>query len=131
MEASLSDRRRAPRRGSVQEHGVVNTRVRPGHTVELKDISAGGALVDGVRRLLPGTQVDLLLSCGDRSATVRGRVLRCTVIGLSPTSVCYRGAIGFDRELPWFLNPEASGYPVPVEKPPPLEQREVATQPTL
>jgi len=131
VEPSLATRRIGRRRGSLAEHGIVSARVRPGHIVELINISAGGALVDSIRRLLPGTPVDLLLSCGDRSATVRGRVLRCAVVGLAPSSVCYRGAIGFDRELPWFLDPETGGYPVPFEKPLLPEQREAATQPTL
>jgi hypothetical protein len=45
----------------------------------------------------------------DRSqyrATVRGRVLRCTVVRLRSASICYRGAIGFDRSLPWFVEHE-------------------------
>jgi hypothetical protein len=131
MEASVDDRRRARRLVSRHDHGVVNARVRPGHEVELVDISAGGALVECRRRLLPGTLIDLLLSCGDRSATVRGRVLRCTVVAVRASTVSYRGAIGFDRDLPWFLDVETSGYPIPIEKSASPMYREPATQPTL
>jgi hypothetical protein len=97
-----ADRRKCVRRGSIEQHGIVSARVKPGHDVELIDISSGGALVEGVRRLLPGTAVELFLVAGDLCASIRGRVLRCAIVGLKPTSVSYRGAIRFDNDLPWF-----------------------------
>jgi hypothetical protein len=44
---------------------------------------------------------------------VRGRVLRCAVCRLGASSVCYRGAIVFDRHLPWFEDDAGNGYGVP------------------
>jgi hypothetical protein len=118
MEAALSasvERRRGRRRRSVEEHGIVRARVRPGHEVDLIDVSLGGALVECVRRLLPGTLIELYLVAGDRSASVRGRVLRCAVVRLKATFISYRGAIGFDRDLPWFPDEATMGYAVHTE----------------
>jgi hypothetical protein len=99
--AAAVDRRNGARR-SIEQHRIGRARVKPGHDVEVIDISSGGALVEGVRRLLPGTVVELFLVAGDLCASIRGRVLRCAIVGLKPTSVLYRGAIGFDSELRWF-----------------------------
>ena len=107
------DRRRAPRRHTVEEHGIVRARVRPGHEAALVDVSTGGALVDTAHRLLPGTPIELRLASVDRCISVRGRVLRCAVTGLNATGVRYRGAIGFDRELSWSQAYDEVGYCVP------------------
>lgn len=107
-----TDRRRVGRRRGVEEHGIVAARVRPGHDVCVIDVSAGGALIETDHRLLPGSSVELQLHTATRRATVRGSVLRCTIVGLQSNSVCYRGAIGFDRHLPWFVD-DSTGYSVP------------------
>ena len=106
------DRRRAHRQRRVEEHGIVAVRIRPGHEATVIDVSADGALVETHHRLLPGTAVDLHLEAPHRRATIRGRVLRCAVARVRSTSVCYRGAIGFDRHLPWFVDEESAGYGV-------------------
>ena len=111
MQTVVTDRRRARRRRTVEEHGIVSARVRPGHEVELIDISAGGALIECRRRLLPGAMIELSLSSGERCTTVRGRVLRCAVVRVKPTAVSYRGAIGFDHNLHRFLDHDRSGHP--------------------
>jgi hypothetical protein len=106
-----ADRRRALRRQGLEDHGIVEARVRPGHRAMLIDISSRGALIETGHRLLPGTSVELLLERNHYRASVRGRVLRCSVVRLHSSSVCYRGAIGFDRCLPWFVEPD------PIEPP--------------
>jgi hypothetical protein len=110
MTQTPTDRRRAKRRGAG-EHGIQNARIRPGHPVTVIDCSSGGALVEAECRLLPGSMVDLHVESDRRHAAVRGRVVRCSVVRVRPSSMCYRGAIAFDRYLPWFV--EASGYPLP------------------
>jgi hypothetical protein len=97
--------------------------------VELIDVSAGGALVESVRRLLPGTAIELSLSAGERCTLIRGRVLRCSVVGVRATAMSYHGAIGFDRDLAWFSDHDPSGYFVPTEEMPSrqTEERERAT----
>ncbi len=108
---SAPDRRRARRRARAEEHGIVAARVRPGYQVAVIDVSAGGALIESVHRLLPGSSVELHLQTRTRHASVRGSVLRCSVIRVRSTGVCYRGAIAFDHSLPWFS--EDAGYAVP------------------
>lgn len=110
MSSGQSERRCGRRRG-VDEHGIVAARIRPGYNVTLIDVSSGGALVETAHRLLPGKSVELHIEAPDRRGTLRGRVLRCSVVGVRPASICYRGAIAFDRHLPWFT--EAAGYEVP------------------
>jgi hypothetical protein len=107
MEAAMSnrspDRRDARRMEALEEHGIVSASVRPGHRARLIDVSAGGALIETSHRLLPGTLVELQVEKDTSRMSVPGRVLRCAVVRLRPTWVCYRGAIAFDRHLPWFL----------------------------
>jgi hypothetical protein len=112
MTSGLLDRRNF-RRSGVGEHGITSARVRPGHLVAVIDVSAGGALIEMSRRLLPGAAVDLQFDTAHRRTSLRGRVLRCAVTRLCPTAVCYRAAIAFDRQWPCFVEGEWSEYPVP------------------
>ena len=99
------------RRRTIGEHGIVSTRVRPGHDVELIDVSAGGALIECMRGLSPGALIELSLTAGEHCTSVRGRVLRCVVVRVQPTAVSYRGAIAFDRDLHWFSEHDTTGHP--------------------
>lgn len=101
-----ADRRQTRRHLDTDEHGVVSTRVRPGHRAKLIDISAGGALIETTHRLLPGTPVELHVETRSHRTNVRGRVLRCAIVLVRPSWVCYRGAIGFERHLPWLVSDE-------------------------
>lgn len=112
MSHIVADRRQSRRRHRADEHGIVATRVRPGHRATVVDVSAGGALLETHHRLLPGASVEIHMETVDRRVSIRGRVLRCTVFRLRPSSVCYRGAIGFDWLLPWFV--ETDGYAIPI-----------------
>ena len=107
METALSDfppdRRGSRRLDALEEHRIVSASVRPGERARVIDVSAGGALIETSQRLLPGTPVELQLERRTERASVRGQVLRCAVVRLRPTWVCYRGAIAFDRDLPWFV----------------------------
>jgi hypothetical protein len=103
MSVESPDRRGARRLDAFEEHRIVSACVRPGHRVRVIDVSAGGALIETSHRLLPGTVVELQVETGTDRASLRGQVLRCAVVRLRPTWVCYRGAIAFDRHLPWFV----------------------------
>lgn len=103
MSAEAQDRRGTRRLGAFEEHRIVAACVRPGHRARVIDVSASGALIETSHRLLPGTSVELQVETGSDRANVRGQVLRCAVVRLRPTWVCYRGAIVFDRHLPWFV----------------------------
>jgi hypothetical protein len=104
MTKPASERRQAPRHRHSEDHGIESARVRPGHAAKVIDVSAGGALIETHHRLLPGTIVELRVERDGNTATVRGRVLRCAVVGVRPAWVCYRGAIGFERQLSWLLD---------------------------
>jgi hypothetical protein len=108
--------RRNFRRTGMSEHGIVSARVRPGHPVIVIDVSAGGALIEISRRLLPGSGVDLHIDTTHRRTTLRGRVLRCAVNRLHSTSVSYRAAIAFDCQWPWSTENGWSEYPVPTSE---------------
>jgi hypothetical protein len=104
--SGLADRRRSVRHYRLEDHGIVTTRVRPGHRAVLINISASGALIETAHRLLPGASVDLHVERNNYRASVRGRVLRCSVVRVRAASISYCGAIGFDRCLPWFVEPD-------------------------
>jgi hypothetical protein len=103
MKSDIQNRRVMPRLETFDQHRIVSTSILPGHGARLIDVCAGGALIETNHRLLPGTSVELQVDTRTDRASVRGRVLRCSVVRLRPTWVCYRGAIAFDRHLPWFV----------------------------
>ena len=105
------ERRRTVRLTSVHEHGVRVIRIRPGDGATIIDLSAAGALVETHRRLLPGSLVELHMETEHHKARVRGTVVHCAVIRIGPACVAYRGAIEFERHLPWFA--PAPGYRFP------------------
>jgi hypothetical protein len=111
------DRRRARRRRTILDHGIVCARVRPGREASLLDVSAGGALVETTYRLLPGSLIELHVATTERQASVRGGVLRSAVVDVRAAGLCYRSAIGFNHVLPWFVDGEAGGYSVPAAEP--------------
>jgi hypothetical protein len=104
MKDTSPDRRGARRLDAFEEHRIVSACVRPGHRARLIDVSSRGALIETNHRLLPGTDVELDVENATDRARIRGRVLRCAVVRVRPTWVCYRGAIAFDRHLPWFVD---------------------------
>lgn len=101
MSDRAQDRRNTPRHRGVEAHGIVAARVRPGHQATLLDVSAGGALIETAYRLLPGAAVELHVETAHHRTCMRGHVLRCAVVGVCSTLICYRGAIGFEGRLPW------------------------------
>jgi hypothetical protein len=107
------DRRHTARRRTIEEHGIVQARVRPGRDVVVIDISAEGVLIESAHQLRPGSSVDLQLATREHHVAVRGRVLRCSIARLLASNVWYRGAIGFDRHLPWLLDEREAGYSLP------------------
>lgn len=108
------ERRRAPRVSSPDHHGIVLARVRAGDDVAIVDVSCGGALVETQCRLLPGAFIDLHLVTATRRTAMRGSVLRCAVCAVRAAGIFYRGAIAFDRTLPWFSPSDGNtGYPLP------------------
>jgi len=132
MTAEPLERRLTPRQHSAAEHGIVSARVRPGIDAAVVNVSAAGALIETSQRLLPGTSIEICFDQDKRLPAVRGKVLRCTVTHLLPDQVCYRGAIVFDRRLPWLAENRVHGYSVPAtERRLPWVARETATHTAL
>ena len=77
-------------------------------------MSASGALIETSHRLLPGNAVELQMEAKNGRMCVRGRVLRCSVSKVRASWICYRGAIAFDRHLPWLHDED--GYPMLVRE---------------
>jgi hypothetical protein len=95
------NRRKHTRLAASDDHGIVSVRIRPGHAAALVDVSSHGALLETAHRLLPGHAVELQIETDKARANVRGRVVRCAVVRLRAASLLYRGAVAFDRHLPW------------------------------
>lgn len=111
----ISDRREFPRVGD-REHGILSARVRLGYRAAVVDVSAGGALIEISKRLLPGATVDLQIETASDRSTLSGRVVRCAIARLRSNSVSYRAAIAFDG--PWLplCKRRVNEYGVPAEE---------------
>jgi hypothetical protein len=81
-----------PQTGGWQREAVI----RPGHDVEVVNVSGGGALLRSTARLKPGMPSELYLQ-GSTRTSVRGRIARARVISLMP--VRYEAALVFDAPL--------------------------------
>ena len=108
-----AERRKAVRRTTVEEHGIVQARVRPGHDVALVNVSAAGALLESANQLRPGSIVEVHLSTSAR-AGVRSRP-RPAVFSYSIE--CRAPLVPrrdrFRASLPWFVDVCERGYSVP------------------
>jgi hypothetical protein len=111
MTEPVVERRLTRRRQSVDEHGIVSALVRPGINASVIDVSEAGVLIETHHRLLPGKAIDIHFDMDRRLPAERGRVLRCAVAYLASDLIRYRGAVLFDRHLPWLTN-DGGGYEV-------------------
>jgi hypothetical protein len=92
------ERRQANRLPPEQTPWRRTALIRPGHEVQLVDLSSGGALVESSARLKPGLRTELHLHGAHRRSIV-GRIDRCRVTALDP--IRYQGAIVFDQHQHW------------------------------
>jgi hypothetical protein len=113
MTFAATERRLCRRLRELAEHGIASALVRPGINASVVDVSADGALIETRQRLLPGSSIEIYFGPDRRLPLVKATVLRCAVARLDPDRVSYRGAIVFDRRLPWFLDDRGFGYSVP------------------
>jgi hypothetical protein len=81
--------------------GMERARLRPGRTADIVDLSAGGALIETDWRLLPGMRVDLQVGDPVPLFRVAARIVRCHVAVVDRARVRYRGALMFDKLLPF------------------------------
>ena len=131
MPHSEPDRRRAVRRTPQADEGLSRVRLRTGRELTVVNISASGALLEGLTRLLPNTHTDLHIVTRLGRVLVRARVVRAFVWRLEREVVCYRTALAFetavDTEVEAALSEsssrhrsdecESNGYQIPAEIP--------------
>jgi PilZ domain len=104
MSERPGERRNSLRR-RPEECGVRSARVRPGHEVQVINLSAGGALIECSHRLLPGAAVILHLVGEHRQIEpARGRIIRAVVSRLQASAIRYRGAMAFDQQMSWLTD---------------------------
>lgn len=97
MGQPVKDRRSDPRFEWSSEE-ITRATLRPGCTVEIVDVSAGGALLQSGRPLRPGARVHFQIVTTLRAFSLVANVLRCEVWMLdSRRGVTYRGAVQFEQ----------------------------------
>ena len=100
---SPGERRRARRVPlNALPNGLIG-RIRPGHPVRVLDMSSCGVLIETGRRLVPGMFVELHLEVPERRQTIRAQIVRCYVGVVLPEALVFRGALDFERPLPWMV----------------------------
>ena len=98
MPADVEDRRRMVHRVPACTEALCRVRLRAGRELSVINVSPSGALVEGLARLLPGTNVDVHITAHGR-ILVRARVMRCAVWTVTADVVVYRGALAFTTEV--------------------------------
>jgi hypothetical protein len=91
----------------ARDEPIAQVRLRAGRELVVLDVSSGGALVEGLARLLPGTHVDIHVVTPLGRVLVRSRVSRASVSILAADAITYRGALIFDRGI------DTHGYAIP------------------
>ena len=96
---SPADRRTHARRRPLAGESLSRVRLRTGREMNVVDISRGGALLEGVLRLLPNTHLDIHVVPRTGRVLVRCRVVRAFVCEVLADLVRYRAALEFERNL--------------------------------
>lgn len=76
-------------------------RVRPGVPVRIRELSAGGCVIDVNRSLLPGNRVELAAVSSFGRQLVRALVVRCQVGQISASMITFAAALQFDETVRW------------------------------
>jgi len=95
------ERRASARVLTLTMEGMERARLRPGRTAHIVDLSSGGALIETDWRLLPGMRVEMQVGDPVPLFRVAGRILRCHVALLDRERIRYRGALMFEKQLPF------------------------------
>lgn len=106
------ERRRWRRLCPVVPGATSQVRLRTGRDLVVRDMSRGGARVEGDRQLLPGTHAEVHVVGRSGRQLVRSRVVWAKVLTVNPLN--YEAALLFDAEV--VLLAEGYGIPsVPVD----------------
>jgi hypothetical protein len=93
----MTERRSEPRLPAARLR-IDQATLRPGCPVDVVDLSATGAQVQGSRPLRPGSRVHVRLAAKTRTLAVAAHVVRCVVWSLHPEDgVTYRAALRFEE----------------------------------
>lgn len=93
------ERRRSARRRPERSESLSRVRLRTGRELDVVDISAHGALLEGDVRLLPGTRIDLHVVTHAGRTLVRCRVMRAYVCALAAAGITYRIGVAFEGHV--------------------------------
>lgn len=97
-ERAVDERRAAPRYDIASFGEPMVCRVNPGHEVELMNVSAVGACVEGAFALLPGRPLQLHAHRRGRRAAIEARVAWCRVTAvMSGRGVRFTAGLAFMR----------------------------------
>jgi hypothetical protein len=101
MGVAVSERR-AHERAAEEWLRTAKASLRPGCPISILNISRGGALVEGVQPMRPGTRVLLQIVTATTEFGLSALVVRCGVGAVSANDgVIYRGALRFDERHDW------------------------------
>jgi hypothetical protein len=106
------NRRAYPRLAADQLGWLKRVRLTSGPAVSLIDLSVYGAYFEVDCRLQRGELTNLELVAEDERETVAGHIIRAEICSLSADAVRYRGALEFERPLPWGQRLSASAPPL-------------------
>jgi hypothetical protein len=95
----MEERRRFTRWAPASTEALSRVRLRAGRELAVVNISSSGALLDGLARLLPGTNVDVHVTAAQGRVLVRARVIRCAVWQVTADVIFYRGALAFSADV--------------------------------
>jgi PilZ domain len=96
VDLEIAERRTEPRRPGTDLQ-IIHATVRPGHAIQVVDLSRTGAQIETDRALRPGTRVHIRLVSQEGTSVLAAQVLRCSVSALRPDDgVMYRGAVLFE-----------------------------------
>jgi hypothetical protein len=112
---SHAERRSAARLPKEAFPSLSGAFLRGDSSVELIDISSGGALIETDERLIPNTNICLKVVTTEGSFMLRGRVLRSMISQLKG-GPRYRSGIAFDQEFPLHAPDSAEAAPVHIEE---------------
>jgi hypothetical protein len=96
---TLRERRACPRSVCSQHDAWAAARIRPGHDVQVLNLSSLGALIQSTTRLVPNSRVELRFGRNGQARTIRARIVRSYVCAIDSDVVFYRSALAFDQIL--------------------------------
>ncbi len=99
--------RRVDQRLPASKTSISAVQMTAGDVLDLVNISRTGALLEGNTRVCPGMLITLRVKEAQALHLVRGRVIRCSIVGLSEGVLRYRFAVAFEKPIDFQFLPGA------------------------